>query len=146
MSNKSNIFKQTYRNFVFRDYILSLALYTVQCTYVSLNSCGIKFTKLIIVWNISNLFLYYWKPYLLVNEALNHPRHWTQLNRQIWSVTPGSGGNFLKIRRRNIIVRCLQIENTSRRLTFFCSNMKEIRKYKVSRKYDRLAKQRFVLY
>ena len=50
------IFKQTYRNVLFRCYILTLALYTEQSTYVSLNTGGIKFLKLIIVWNISNLF------------------------------------------------------------------------------------------
>ena len=48
-------FKQTYRNVVFRDYNLTFALY-MYCTYVSLTTCGIEFIKLIIVWNISNLF------------------------------------------------------------------------------------------
>ena len=46
---KQDIFKQTYRNVVFRDYILTSALYAVQCTYASLNTDGIKFLKLIIV-------------------------------------------------------------------------------------------------
>ena len=39
----------TYRNVVFRDHILTLSFYTVQCTYASLNTNGIKFIKLIIV-------------------------------------------------------------------------------------------------
>ena len=58
---RQNIFKQTYWNVVFRYYILTLALY-VYPTYASLNTSGIKFLKLIIVWNISNLFLvrYVW--------------------------------------------------------------------------------------
>ena len=43
----------TYRNVVVRDYILTFIYFT----YASLNTCGIKFVKLIIVWNISNLFL-----------------------------------------------------------------------------------------
>ena len=46
---RQDIFKQTYRNVMFRDYFLTLALYTVQCTYASLNTGGIKFIKLIIV-------------------------------------------------------------------------------------------------
>ena len=47
--------KQTYRNVVFRDYILTSALYTY-CTHASLNAGGIKFIKLIIFKNILNLF------------------------------------------------------------------------------------------
>ena len=47
-SIRQDIFKQTYRNVVFRDYILTLALYTVQCTCASF-TVGIKFIKLIIV-------------------------------------------------------------------------------------------------
>ena len=33
-------------------------VYTVQWTYASLNTAGIKFKKLIIVWNISNMLLF----------------------------------------------------------------------------------------
>ena len=47
---RQNRFKQTNRNVVFRDYILTLAW--LYCTYASLKTCGIKFIKLIIVWNI----------------------------------------------------------------------------------------------
>ena len=39
---RQDISKQTYLNFVFIDYILTLALYTVQCTYASLNTGGMK--------------------------------------------------------------------------------------------------------
>ena len=47
---RQEIFKQHIEmSYVFRDYILTLALYTVQCTYVSLNTGGIKFINLIIV-------------------------------------------------------------------------------------------------
>ena len=52
---KQDIFKQTYRNVVFRDYVLTLTLYKIHytityCTYASLNTAGgIKFKKLIIV-------------------------------------------------------------------------------------------------
>ena len=45
-----------YRNVVFKDYILTLVL--LYCTYASLNTGGMKFIKLIIVWNISNLFFF----------------------------------------------------------------------------------------
>ena len=49
---RKDIFNQTYRNVVYREYNLTLALY---CTYASLDTCGVKFKKLIIVRNISNL-------------------------------------------------------------------------------------------
>ena len=59
---RQDIFKQTYQNVVFkRLYILTL--YTVQCTYASLNACGIKLMKLIIVGNISNLFKIFFEEY-----------------------------------------------------------------------------------
>ena len=45
-SFRQDIFKQTYLNFVFKDYILTL--YTA-CTYASLSTGGIQFIKLIIV-------------------------------------------------------------------------------------------------
>ena len=51
-----DIFQQTYRNVVFTVQRLYLdfsfiycTVYTVQCTYASLNTVGIKFIKLIIV-------------------------------------------------------------------------------------------------
>ena len=56
---RQDIFKQTYQNVVFRDYILTLALY-IYCTYASLNTGGIKFIKMIIVWSISNLLSLKW--------------------------------------------------------------------------------------
>ena len=43
---RQDIFKQTYRNVVFRDYI---DFSCINCTYASLNTGGIKFIKLIIV-------------------------------------------------------------------------------------------------
>ena len=44
---RQDIFKQTYRNVLFRVYILTLAF--IYCTYASLNTGGIKFIKLVIV-------------------------------------------------------------------------------------------------
>ena len=37
-------------------WILYLDFSYINCLYASLNTCGIKFIKLVIVWNISNLF------------------------------------------------------------------------------------------
>ena len=48
-----DIFKHTYRN-VCLEIIFWPKLYI--CTYASLNTCGIKYIKLIIVWNKLNLF------------------------------------------------------------------------------------------
>ena len=45
---RQDIFKQIYRNVMFRDYILTLASYTL-CILASLNTGGIKFIELIIV-------------------------------------------------------------------------------------------------
>ena len=43
---RQDTLKQTYRNVVFRDYILTIFIY---CTYASLSKGGVKFIKLIIV-------------------------------------------------------------------------------------------------
>ena len=48
------ILKRTYRIFVFKRLYLDFSF--IYCKYTSLNTCGIKLIKLIIVWNISNLF------------------------------------------------------------------------------------------
>ena len=52
---RQDIFKQTYRNVVFKRLYLDFSV--IWCTYATLNTFGIKFMKLIIVWNISNFFL-----------------------------------------------------------------------------------------
>ena len=42
---------------------------TVQCTYASLNTGGIKFIKLIIVWNISNFFFSFYQFSIQSNQS-----------------------------------------------------------------------------
>ena len=42
---RQDIFKQMYRNVIFRYHILTLALYTLQSTYASLNTSGKTFFK-----------------------------------------------------------------------------------------------------
>ena len=53
---RQDLFMQTYRNVVLKRLYLDFSV--IWCTYATLDTCGNKFMKLIIVWNISNLFKY----------------------------------------------------------------------------------------
>ena len=57
------VLKHPFRQYKFIQTIISkcrvyIDFSFIHCTYASLNTGGIKFIKLIIVWNISNLFLH----------------------------------------------------------------------------------------